>query len=389
MLIFTCQRTGREYGPEYVNILFDMVSRNLPEGLEGRFICVTDQPEEYDAPIERVSRLNTESFGTDDTVIPLSLNWIIIGPLDAIAKRGQLSLSDIHKFSVGDPFPTGHKIAYCAERKPHEIAKGWVPEVWKIGGGTVAEIIFDSTDRLDGILANIKAAHDRKANWLESAKPHEGIGVITAGGPSLARELASVKAMQSIGAQVFALSGAANFLISRGLKPDAHIILDSMPECLNFVSPEPMRRYYASQCCPEVLDAAGAELILWDSYMQGIEQIVPYSAGPFVGGGTTVGTRSICLLYALGFRQIHLFGLDSCYSGDVGHAYEQADYSKHMTVTCAGKKYKTSPQLVSQVEEFKQLVPQMLAKGVELYTYGDGLLQDVAAQMVAQKGEAA
>lgn len=40
---FVCLKAGTAYGPEYVNILFDMVSRNLPAGTY-RFSCLTDDP---------------------------------------------------------------------------------------------------------------------------------------------------------------------------------------------------------------------------------------------------------------------------------------------------------------------------------------------------------
>ena len=39
-------------GAEYTNKLFDMVRRNLREGLEGRFIVFTDCPDGYDEGIE-------------------------------------------------------------------------------------------------------------------------------------------------------------------------------------------------------------------------------------------------------------------------------------------------------------------------------------------------
>ena len=42
MLHIVCLKAGTKYGPEYVNILYDMVSRNLPEGFDGDFTCFTD-----------------------------------------------------------------------------------------------------------------------------------------------------------------------------------------------------------------------------------------------------------------------------------------------------------------------------------------------------------
>ena len=41
MLNILCLKAGKAYGPEYVNILFDMVRRNLAEGYPGRFCRCT------------------------------------------------------------------------------------------------------------------------------------------------------------------------------------------------------------------------------------------------------------------------------------------------------------------------------------------------------------
>ena len=40
-----CLKAGKAYGAEYVNILFDMVRRNLKAGYPGMFHCITDDPE--------------------------------------------------------------------------------------------------------------------------------------------------------------------------------------------------------------------------------------------------------------------------------------------------------------------------------------------------------
>ena len=54
MLNIVCLKAGKAYGPEYVNILFDMVRRNLVAGYPGRFVCLTDDPTGLDAGIETI-----------------------------------------------------------------------------------------------------------------------------------------------------------------------------------------------------------------------------------------------------------------------------------------------------------------------------------------------
>lgn len=51
---FVCLKAGTSYGPEYVNILHDMVSRSLPEGMAGRFWCITDDATGLNAGIRTI-----------------------------------------------------------------------------------------------------------------------------------------------------------------------------------------------------------------------------------------------------------------------------------------------------------------------------------------------
>jgi hypothetical protein len=43
MLHICCIRAGTAFGPEYVDILFDSVRRNLADGFEAEFVVFTDQ----------------------------------------------------------------------------------------------------------------------------------------------------------------------------------------------------------------------------------------------------------------------------------------------------------------------------------------------------------
>lgn len=51
-IVFICVKWGEAYSAEYVNILKDMVSRNLEAGFPGRFVCMTDDPTGIDESIE-------------------------------------------------------------------------------------------------------------------------------------------------------------------------------------------------------------------------------------------------------------------------------------------------------------------------------------------------
>lgn len=376
MLTIACIRIGQGFSPDYVNVLYDSVRRNLPAGMEGRFVCFTDQPDELDPGIE--IRSTDEIFYYQGPTLWLKLNWCVVGPLDEIAQRGKILPEDVTPYT-GALFPRGTKIVSFPLDKLQAECGGWVKEVWKIGGGTVASFEFFCVTDQEKLAENIRSAHRRDACWLQPMDAHNGTGIIVAGGPSLRRELESLKLHKAMGGRIFALNNTPAYLAQVGIRADAQILMDGQPEVVNYVTKQmPTQRFYCSTCDPAVLDAAGGELILWNALIEGILNVVPEAKDPFIGGGLTVGTRAIGLLYMLGYRKIHIYGLDSSYDGADGHAYQQGDYMTLLDVTAMGKTYRTSPQLLKQADEFQELLPEILKNGVCLYVHGEGLIPDIA-----------
>lgn len=371
-----CEWHGTEFGPKYVNILHDMVRRNLPDGLEGRFICYTDQSDKLHPDIDVRPLADSRESG-----LTLGLAVCVVGPLDEIAERG-LMIADLECYNP-DGFTTGKKIIDFPNKKPHECG-GWVEEVWKIGGGTVADIVIIGPNVCrENISKNLDAADARQdAKWISIEPETAGEAVIIAGGPSLKDNLLTIARLQARGAKLFALNNVPTYLAEREIYPEAHILLDALPSVLPFVDGfKGGERYYASQCDPAVLDAAGTELILWNAYIEGMLEIIPNAKDPFIGGGSTIGTRAMGLVHVLGYRKIHLFGMDSCYQNGASHCYDQPEYASSIDVRFDGKSYKAPTQLLAQIEEFKFTARALMAFGCEIYVHGDGLLQDVAADM--------
>lgn len=372
-----CEWSGPKFGPEYPLNLFDMVSRNLPEGMTGSFIVYTDRTEPLHPNID-VRPLDAAR----EPGLFLHLDCCVIGPLDKIAERG-LHWNDFEEYRP-DGFTPGKKIIMFPDKKPHECVGDWVEEVWKIGGGTVAEIVIDGSNVSRETVVNnlLSSSKITDAKWLEMIEPHAGDAVIIAGGPSLKNNLLTIQHLQARGAKLFALNNVPAYLEQHGIFPDAHILLDGLPSVLAFAQGfKSGGRYYSSQCDPAVLDHAGSELVLWNSYIEGLLDIIPDAKDPFIGGGTTVGTRSMGLVHVLGYRKIHIFGMDSCYQDGTSHCYDQQEYSTSINVRFDGKDYKSPPQLLAQVEEFKLVARQLMAFGTEIYVHGDGLLQAVARDM--------
>lgn len=97
LVVFVCVKAGKAYGPEYVNLLRDMVARNLPDGYPGRFVCLTDDPEGLDEGVEtmplpadlekwwgKLYMFKRGLFPDRSRMIFFDLDTLITGPLDDI-----------------------------------------------------------------------------------------------------------------------------------------------------------------------------------------------------------------------------------------------------------------------------------------------------------------
>lgn len=375
MLNVICERRGAEYCPESVDILYDMVARNLPEGTPGEFHLYSDEPGPY--------RPEVIVHGIDEprlSGLNLSLRHLIVGPLDDIAAKGFLQEEDVSFYHDG-PFPAGAKVIKCLGKKPQDL-KGWVKHVWKVGGGTANSLTFianvDSEQRRQNVLSALSMPGIR---WFEPIPAHQRKAILVGGGPSLESDILALRALALEG-DIFAFNNVPHYLDRWGIAPDFHVLMDAHHDIKNFVSPGiRMTRYYASQCVPEVLYAAGEELTCWHAASDCLDGLDLKS--PPVGGGTTAAMRGLVLSYGLGYRDFHLFGLDSSYDGDRVHAYEQHGYGAHLDVVCGDRHFRSSPQLIGQAEDFKKMAPDMIAAGCEITVYGAGLLKAIAEEMIA------
>lgn len=94
-----CLKSGTAYGPEYVNILFDMVQRNLTDGFPGQFHCITDDPtglaegikviplpEDLETWWGKLYMFKKGLFPDGDRCLFMDLDTLIVGNIDEIAK---------------------------------------------------------------------------------------------------------------------------------------------------------------------------------------------------------------------------------------------------------------------------------------------------------------
>lgn len=460
MLNLICLNAGNYLGmgAEYVNILANMVGRNISDKTAYKFICFTDDATGIDSEVDirelpekglsgwwnKLSLFKKGLFPDGDRIIFLDLDTVITSGLDEIIKYdGEFAiLRDFYRpdrlqssimawpantqeyiwegwLSHGMPKdqfgdqkwietcvykpdiwqdlypecfvsykleatkeipPNARFVVFHGNPRPHMIADGWVPYVWKIGGGTVLELTHICNTERESISKNIKHALTLPYQWLAPQEPHDGHMVVIGGGPSLKKDIEEIAERQRRGQLIFATNNTYNWLCDHGITPDCHVMLDAREDNKEFLpkSGKPLC-YYASQCHPDVL--VGDNIILWHSFSDGIlEEIGNNTGDPLVGGGTTVGLKSLALGHILGYRNFHLYGFDSSYTEDQNHAYPQAlnDGERVLDVEMNGKKYRAAAWMCAQVEQFKETSKALVESGAVVSVHGSGLLPDLA-----------
>lgn len=233
------------------------------------------------------------------------------------------------------------------------------------------------------ILAHVRINSRRIKRWVKSLPAHDGIAVIVGGGPSLRDTIEQISELQGFGARIFALNGAARFIADRGLVADYQVIMDATPETVGLVSPA-AQYLFASQVDPDCFDKA-PQAILWHA-SYGNELVDEQEGFPghddayaIIGGGISVGNTSLGLLWALGYRNIHVFGMDSSHRYGKSHAYRQ-DWNQGQIDTIYnfnGKTYICSLPMKLQAIHFMERAKSLIAAGCNIDVHGNGLLPDM------------
>lgn len=302
--------------------------------------------------------------------------------------------------------PSGSKVVQFHGRpKNHEITSGWVPNVWKLGGWTALPVMKGVNTTEDERLANVRVNVNRELPWFTGFRDEGKTVAIVCGAPSMRDSLPEIRAQKRRGVRIVSVNNAWRFLVENGVTPDVHIMLDARPENAEFVRgmPKSVRLLLASQCHPDVFDAAeaeGLEVVVWHNRWDGGEEalrdiLAPWWKGPnqkpIVGvpGGCTVGLRALWLATFSGFRTIHLYGIDSSYADDGSHhAYAQPlnDRETVIPVVRGEKTYQCALWMVRQAAEFQETWRDLLnyrdndgkPAPVTVHVHGRGLIPDIA-----------
>jgi trans-aconitate methyltransferase len=294
-----------------------------------------------------------------------------------------------------------------------------------------------SMDRIrDNIRANMRAG-------LTDICPHqvqETKVYLLAGGPSLADHEQEIIELGKSGALFVTVNGTYKWLIERGIKPAAQVMIDAREFNARFVEPviDSCKYIFSSQAAKEavakvppsqgfIFHSGETEQVkeCFDEFCK--ETGTNRSWFPVYGGTTVIGRALVCLAM-LGFRNVEVFGWDSClrmqkwrlrspdgswkqhgvdgyileygteqeaqevrdyllndYAEDSKvegvfshHAYAQAENdSDHIVpIHIGGKEFRCHPWMVVQAHEFPKIIRYILGPipDFNLCVRGDGLI---------------
>ena len=239
------------------------------------------------------------------------------------------------------------------------------------------QLICNTSD--DEIYSNIRENSSLKKKWIQVEKEHDGIAILCGSGPSLADFLGEIKEKQAKGGKVFAMNGAAKFLNENGIIPDYQVMIDARIETADLIGPA-KEHLFASQVHPECFKRV-PDARLWHLQVGNIENEFPDYEDSYclIGGAASVGNTATCLAYAMGYRDLQIYGYDSSHRENRGHAFHQKmnDGDPTCHVTFNGKEFIASLTMKLQAEKFQETSAALVSSGCKIEVRGDGLLPEM------------
>lgn len=240
-------------------------------------------------------------------------------------------------------------------------------------------VVCNTSD--EALERNIRINSEKHKNWLQLQPEHKSVAVMIGGGASVENHVEDILKLVGMGATVFAMNAASTWAREHGISVDYQVIADAKKETAALVDGGARNHLFASQCDPDTF-AAAPGAVLWHLETGEIEKFFPerrVKKGGYVllGGGASVGNSALCVAYSQGFRELHLFGYDSCHHDGRSHAYDQPmnKWIPTTRVTWAGRTYTASVAMKAQAEKFQITAQGLKQAGCDLHVYGEGLLQ--------------
>lgn len=201
---------------------------------------------------------------------------------------------------------------------------------------------------------------------------------IVCSGPSL---LETWTELQDRPGEIWALNNAFDWLCKKGIRPDYGVCLASEKAILRYFqeAAKDDKFLFGSTTHPELMDRVldrGGHVKLWHVACPA-EWDIPIPRERQIFGSGTVGSRAFDLAWVLGWRDVHVLGMDASLSLDGRIAVDIPMWEDQQqflrTFTVGGRAFVAMPSHARQIEDFGNILRPL--KGMEVTFYGDGMLQ--------------
>lgn len=267
--------------------------------------------------------------------------------------------------------------------------EGWCESVLSLPVETVADQV--RANRVRGL----PKLHESSVWKTQNGKSLAIVG----GGPSLRKTLGELAEFPG---DIMVCGSAHDFVVNSGIQPTYAVVCsarnDEGERPADFLkTPVPSCEYLIATCChPDMFHALdGYSVTTWNNYFDEKHEEI-YEGEPIVGGGSTVTLRGISLAYMIGYRDLHFFGLDSCFEdADENHAYDAGAHALEHELTRVriggpdGREFLTHIAWLVQARDFQQTL-SVAGHLMSWTVHGDGMIAEImkqAAIMAAKQQE--
>lgn len=258
--------------------------------------------------------------------------------------------------------------------------------------GVNTNAAISSTVSIEQIKYSIQLKYPRINELPEFDEVHskdEPIYLI-GGGPSLKDTLDDLRKPGFIPGPTMACGSVYDYCVENGVIPDYCSLCDPDEVMARYITKANRHTLFlvSSACHASVFKKLrGYNIAIWHCHSEDYEKSIPEFGEEYyaVGGGCTVGLRSISIAMIFGYSNIHLLGFDSCMSDDDHHAYGfETDteelgkiYPIRIGFNIPGDKvYKVAGYQLAQADHFKAFY-KAFRKYFTPTFHGPGLLSDV------------
>ena len=248
------------------------------------------------------------------------------------------------------------------------------------------------------VYRQVKKNYERGLQQVEPCEEQPDQKVIVLGsGPSLNDYVDEIKEHKKNGAKIVTMNGSYQWAKEHDLWPVTQFMIDARPFNERFVEEISEDNLYliAAQVHPDIVDKLPPERTfvfnanLNENFLNLCADVLGtiYEDWWPIPGGSTVMLRALPTLQMLGFRDIEIYGFDSCLmghdlpegdaDGSQHHAFDQPENSDDgeivMYVTINGKRFAVTPWMLCQANEYLNM-SKIVLKAMDIKIHGNGLI---------------